>query len=301
MSEEFRIDHKMELAENFEKSGKYLHAIQIYNSIIDEPVVFPEAYIQLAGLYEGLGNIEQGKKILELFITRDSESLDARIYTSQYLLKHSYWDEVCEVLDPIDPEEEPLVLFWKGLSYFNLNDFEIAKITLLKFLVLDKNLELRQHVYLLLAKIEIELNEFRAALNFAREIEFTYSESWDVKLTLAKIYFNLNMLTHAAESIDRALKINSKEKLILECAGKIYYRIGDLKKAQKCFDKLLEETDSFSAEVYTYIAALAKENEDIEKARVNYELALSLDPNYPSAIQGLKSLGINENKLDSSK
>ena len=45
MLDENQITHKMKLASDFEMQGKFLHAVQIYNSIILEKPDFTDAYL----------------------------------------------------------------------------------------------------------------------------------------------------------------------------------------------------------------------------------------------------------------
>lgn len=61
--DEERIKYKLKLASIFISEGKNLHAIQIYNSLIQETDL-EDIYYLLAELYEDIGYMNAGEKIL---------------------------------------------------------------------------------------------------------------------------------------------------------------------------------------------------------------------------------------------
>ena len=60
---EDKIKYKLNLVSQYLSEGKSLHAIQLLNSIVDE-TEDEDVYFQLAELYESMGFVKSGKKVL---------------------------------------------------------------------------------------------------------------------------------------------------------------------------------------------------------------------------------------------
>ncbi len=250
--EEERIKYKLKLASIFISEGKNLHAVQIYKKLIEE-IEKEEFYYQLAELYEDMGFIDAGKKILSELLQIKNDSNDAAMYFGQYLLRNSKWFEAIEVLNKISDSTSP-TNFLIGYAYMMLNQFELSKEYFTKYVSTDDKSELKQEANLYLAKIEYELNNFDSALNYAKNAQFVYSDSWELNLILAKVYYSLEMFTHSVTPIQKAIKLNPKEPTVLEFAGKIYFQLQDYKKAEHYLSECIEQSSEVSAEIYTFMA-----------------------------------------------
>lgn len=286
--DEERIKYKLKLAEQFISEGKNLHAIQIYLNLIEE-AGRDQYYFYLAQLYEDMGFVEGGRKILSELIEIDVENNNARLFLGEYLLRNSLWLEAIEVLNTIS-DLTPPTIFLIGYAYLMLNEFELSKEYFTKYVSKDEKSELKQEANLYLAKIEYELSNFDSALNYAKNAQINYSDFWELNLILAKVYYNLGMFTHANVPIQKAIKSNPKDTSVLEFAGKIYFQLSDYKNAEKYFSEFIEQSSEVSAEIYTLLAKSFLKQRKIEEANLFFELALKIDPAYQQAIVGKTDL-----------
>jgi tetratricopeptide (TPR) repeat protein len=282
--DEERIKFKLKLASAFISEGKNLHAIQIYLKLIEETKK-QDIYFQLAELYEDMGFIDSGKKILSDLVQLNVSDHDITLYFGQYLLRNSRWIEAIEVLATIS-DTMPAALFLMAYSNMMLNNFELAKEQFRDFISYDEKNDLKQEANLYLAKIEYELHNYNSALNYATNAQYLYSDFWELNLTLAKVYYSLDMFTHAINPIQKAIKLNSKDPSVQEFAGKIYFQLQDFVKAEKFFSEYIELSSEVSAEIYTLLAKCYVKQRKIYEANLFFELALKVDPDFKPAISG---------------
>ncbi len=283
-----KLKYKLKEVRSFIAEGKKLHAIQILQNLISEGAD-DEVYLQLAELYESLNFVDSGKSVLYDLIEKVPDDMDAKLFCGQYLLRNSKWFEAIEVLNHIT-DSNPAALFLIGYSYMMLNEFELSKEYFQKYIVSNSDKELNQEANLYLAKIEYELNHYNEALQYARKAQFLYSDFWELNLILAKVYYSMDMFTHAVKPIQKAIQLNPKDSTIVEFAGKIYFKLEDYKKAELYFSKFVEMNSEVSAEIYTLLAKSFLKQRKNDEAKLFFELALHIDPEYSPAVSGKKEL-----------
>src|SRR5512146_1857515 len=188
MPDDNQITHKMKMASDFEMEGKLLHSVQIYNSIITDKPAFTDAYFALGEVYEKLGNIDPAVELIRNFLTNHPENREVRIYLSEFLMRNQRWDDANEVLSYILPEEEPVISFFLGYSHYMQKEYEVARINFLNFLKHTEPDEMLQEANLYLAKIEINLKNFKSALEFLKKTEIIYSNFWEWNLLISVVY-----------------------------------------------------------------------------------------------------------------
>ena len=289
MELKYKLDHKMKMARDFENQGKFLHAAQLYFSLLEDFPDNSEVNVNLANLFEMMGNSESGINLLTSHLEKDPEDIDARLFLGQFLLRNSKWNEAIDVLSYLAPEEEPVASFFLGYSYFMLKDFELSKKHFLDFLKVENHTELLQEANIYLAKNELNLGNFESALSFAKKAELLYSDFWELNLIYAQTYYNLKMYTHSVTSIEKALKLNPQEPSVFEWAGKIYLKVGDYKKAEFLLRKFIEKQEFISSDIYTKLAEACLKSKKTKDALVYFDLALKLDPDNKSASEGKKN------------
>jgi len=294
----YQIDYKLKLAQDYQAQGKPLHALQIYESIINENPECADAYFGSAELFEQMGNIEPAIDLLKDYLEKDPENKTVRLFLGQYLLRNSRWEETIDVLNFINAEEEPVVLFFMGYAHFMLNEFELARINFLNFTSTAEQSELFHESHIYLAKTEIKLCNYEKALTYAKKAELMYSNYWELSAIYADIYFNLGMNAHAVSPIEKAIKLNPNEPSVYELAGKIYFKLGDFIKAERNFLKHIDASADTSADAYTELAEACLHGNKANDALVYFDLALKIDPNNKYALEGKKSAyNIVKNKL----
>lgn len=282
--DELKIKNKLNLASAFISEGKKLHALQVLNSIIDETDSI-ESNLMLAELLNEMGFEINAKKIFSNLLLQNPDNEEIKFYFAQFLITKKDWFGVVEIFSN-DENVNPKSLFLVAYSYFMMEDFDLAKKYFISYSKFEKQNELKHEINLFLAKIEYELNNYNAALRYAKAAQFIYDDLWELNLILAKIYYELNMFAHALTGVQKALKHNTDDPAVLEYAAKIYFYLDDFKKAKKYFSKFIDSGVPVSAEVYTMLANTLMKFGELEKANSYFDLALLDDPTYNPAITG---------------
>ena len=289
MDIQFQLDYKLKQARDYQAQGKLLHALQFYETVINEHPAYVDAYFGMAEVYEQLGNIEPAIELLNDFLQSDPENKLVRLFFGQFLLRNSRWEKTIEVLSYILPEEEIVVNFFMGYAHFMLGEYELAKINFISFISRAEQSELFQEANIYLAKTEIKLCNFDKALICAKRADVMYSNYWELNAIYAEIYYNLDMHAHAVTPIEKAVKLNPNEPRIFELAGKIYFKLGDFIKAERNFLKHIDLTDEASSEVYAKLAEACLKGNKAKDALAYYDIALKIDPLNKYALEGKKS------------
>lgn len=290
---ELKFQEKLKLAASYESLDNYLHAIQIYTSLINEDSSYIDSYISYASLYERMGKIPEALKIIDKLIKSNPGNDYALLFAAEFNLHYSYWNETVEIISNLDSKEFPVVDYWFGLCYYNLKEFYSAREYLEKFCKQNPDVDQSPEATLLLAKIEFELNNYKVALKYAEKIQYYDPDNWELNLIMTKIFYKLDMYSHAAQQADKALNNKKNNPEIIETAAIIYFKSGDIKKAEKFFKLLLETSDNISAEVYFYFGAIETLHKRFDKARNYLELALKIEPDFRPAIEALQKLNLN--------
>jgi tetratricopeptide (TPR) repeat protein len=289
MDKQFMLEHRMKLAEEYESSGKYLHALQIYKSLTEENPFFIEAHIKTASLYRKTGNLEAAESLLKKIIDEDPESKEIRFYYGEFLLNNAKWEEAIEVLGYFLPEEEPITAFYTGYAYFMLKEYELGRISFKNFTRIAEPGDLLYEAYFFLAKIEVELSNYDAAIKNIKKAEPALSNFWEYNYISALIYFNLGMHAHAAKLIDKSITLNAREAVNFNLAGKIYLKLGDYPTAEKHLRHFIEMKDQVASDTYAFLAEACLNNRKTAEALDFFDKALAADPDNKMAIIGKKN------------
>lgn len=297
MMDENQIANKMKMAAEFELQGKLLHTVQVYTSIISENPEYTDAYFALGEVYEKLGNIEPAIEMIKNYLQKVPENKEVRIYLSEFLMRNKRWEDSNEILSYILPEEEPVISFFLGYSHYMQKDYEVARINFMNFLQYGKPDEMLQEANLYIARIDINLKNFKSALDYLKKTELVFSNYWEWNLLISVAYYNLNMYAHAIKPIQKALTLNPKERSSSKWAGKIYLSTGDYLKAEKQFLNYIETGEDAEADIYAELAEACLKSRKATDALAYFEIALKLDPENKLAIEGKKFADIVLKKM----
>lgn len=281
-----QLDYQLKKAADFEAQGKFLHAVQVYHSVISQNPNYKIAYIRLATLYDRMGKLDASVNLLRQYIETIEDDKDIRLFLGEIFLKNSRWDEAIEVLSSILVEEQPVVSFFLGYGFFMLKEFHLARVHFTNFLSGDTNSEYHFETYVYLTRLCIELELYEDGLNYVKMAEAIFS-NWETSQLSGIIYYNQGMYYHATISFEKAIKQNDKEIGLLEWAGKAYLRHGDFANAQKYLLKYVNSAEA-SADAYTSLALACLNLQKTEEANGYFEMALALDPQNPVALVGKK-------------
>ncbi|OGU77096.1 MAG: hypothetical protein A2V93_05070 [Ignavibacteria bacterium RBG_16_34_14] len=288
----YKIENRLKSARDYEANGDNLHAMQIYNSIIEDEPDFAEAYFSLAELFEKQGNIESAKKLLTDYLNKKPGNNLVRLFYAQLLLRNSQWEDVIDILQSLSIDEEPIAAFFLGYSFFMLKNYEHAKINFQHFINSGKKTELLHQTYIYLAKTEIQLRNFESALEYAKKSEIVYSNFWELNLVFAIIHYHLDMYTHAISSISKALKLNANEPTVYKWAGKIFLKVREYLKAEENFLKYIGMVEYPASEIYSELGEAYFKTNKVKDALQYYELALKIDPFNKFAVEGKKKAAL---------
>lgn len=289
MDKNLQLEYKLKTAGDFVIQGNFLHAIQLYTSIIDEHPENAEAHFQLAEIYSKTDKLESALNLLNSFLDNYPSKDDVRLYLGQLLLRNARWEQAIEVLSLIMPEENHLVAFFLGYAHFILKEYELSRINFLNYLQFKEKTELVHEANLYLAKIEIELKNYEKALEYAKKTDVIYSNFWELNLIYAVIYYNMGMFAHAVVPVEKAIKHNPKEAAAYEWGGKIYLKLGDYYKAEKLFLKYIENMDDVPSDIYTKLGEACLKTSKTKDALTYFDVALKLDPENNNAKEGKKN------------
>jgi tetratricopeptide (TPR) repeat protein len=281
-----QIDYQLKKAADFEAQGKFLHAVQVYHTLISEHQDNKLAYIRLATLYDRMNKLEASVNLLRKYIETISDDKDIRLFLGEIFLKNSRWDEAIEVLSAILVEEQPVVSFFLGFGFFMLKEYEFAKIHFTNFLASNANSEYHYETYIYLTKLTIETESYEDALNYVKLAEKMFA-SWETNQLSGVIFYNQGMFYHATVAFEKAIKQNEKELSLLEWAGKAYLKLGDFDNARKYLLKFVESTDA-NSEAYSSLALACMNLQKSDEANNYFEMALNLDPKNEVALTGKK-------------
>jgi len=289
-NENIALKYRFQDAVNLESQGKLLHALQIFDAIYCENPKFKEAAFKIVAIYEKFNNIPAAIKLTNEMLEENSDDRKIRLFCGQFYFRNSMWNETIEVLSFFLPEEEPISSFFIGYSHYMLKEYEYAKISFLNFLANDKSSEFFPDAYIYLAKIDIQLGEFRTALDYLKNAETFYTNFYELHLLFAITYFFLGMEAHSIKSIEKSLKLNVNDGSVIEWAGKIYLKAGNYKLAEGFLRKFISENEHPSPETYSNLAVACLNTNNIRDAKTFFELAVNLDPNNRLAREALKNL-----------
>jgi tetratricopeptide (TPR) repeat protein len=282
---DYKLEYRIKTAKEFEAQGKMLHAIQIYQLLIDEFPDSPEPYINLADTYQLMGQKKSAENVLLLIRDRQPDNYEITLYYVQFLMQNKEWDKALQLLSE-ESLNDSFTAYLKGYCYFKQNKFELAKVQFLSFIISDEEPELILEAYLILAKLELELQQYENALKYVKKAEVMYNDDWELHLISAKIYYHLKMYTHSSGSIKKGIKLNENEAVLFEWAGKINLKLDNFVKAKKCFKKHIDLKEDITSGDYTNLAEACFKSGDLNEALNFYITAIKLDPKNKLALEG---------------
>lgn len=281
-----RLAHGAEL----EKQQKFLHALQIYHTIMLENPDFSEAYYKTAEMYERLGNTNAGIKILRELSESNPGEADIKLNFGQFLFRNRRWSETVKVLNDADYADEPLVLFLLGYSHMMLEEYEKAISEFNLYLGFDEKSVYRDDVFLYLGKCHVFLEQTDTAFEYLEKCGLDENEDFELPLYRAICYFRNGMTGHAKEQADIALGSEKKDTYLYEWAGRIYIETQSYQRLEKILLNFLEESEG-SAMIYTHLGIALKEQKKSEAALGCFRIARQLNPHNQYLERVIKAYG----------
>jgi tetratricopeptide (TPR) repeat protein len=289
MDKYFITEHRMKLALEYESSGRFLHALQIYKSILEEDPSNGEAVIKTAEVYRKTGNIESVSKLMNSFLEEYGDNSEVRFYFGEFLLSNAEWETAVEVLSYFTPEEKPVVAFFTGYAHFMMREFEISRVSFRNFILYGDPGELKFEAYFFIAKIELELENYENALLNLKQAESALDNFWEFNYLSAFAYYKLGMHAHAVTLVERSISLNSSESVHFNLAGRIYLKLGDYPNAEKYLRRYIIIKEKVAPETYAFLAEACLHNKKTDEAMMLFDKALAEDPLNKLAADGKKN------------
>lgn len=290
---EFEI--KFNQADQLIQENKYLHAIQVLQSLLVVPEYSRKAVIKLVEIYDLQGQIDSASKILINYLSQNDDDENIRAYFAHFLIRNEKFNEAHDILSGLSNKHHPEKSFLMGLVNFYLNDFEVALINFTEFINNNKNSEILPDAYLYKAKCNIEKSELDEAIqNLNSSIKFDNGNS-ETYTTFAKVYYLKEMYYHALEKIKISIELNPLDLDAIEWSGRIFFKLGDFKNAKKQFE-LVIEIDKSNSEIFAILGLTCLNLEDFDSAKYYFDEALKLDSTNELAQKGIPAC--NKNYFD---
>jgi len=282
-------DLLLKKADEFDRSGQTLHAVQIYQRVLDE-FNEPKSLIRLLNAYKKLKNPGAGvKKIINYFNTGFHDP-DLILYAAHYLINSEMFDEAIEILSNVDKEKYPDACFLMGKSYMKLGEYKIAKSNFINYLERGNSLEAVPITFLFLSEVEIKLNNLDAALEYASQAEKEYHNLDEIDYLYARIYYLKGMYQHGYDRINKIVDIDDiSDKYLL--AGKICYELSDYDSAFTYLSNYLEENMD-CLEALILLGNCSLKLRKYEHAEEYFQSALKINPKDSNALNGLEAIKV---------
>lgn len=294
--------------------NKPVHAIEIYNKIIDKFGLEWNVLLRIAELSEKLGDIPSAVKAMEGMLEIDPSNVSVQLVLIDYYSQGGFFDKALEIADDIlqlnpddiETRERKAQIFiqqddWKsaseeynlilkqkdvnfeakiriGLAYFfqSFKDSTILPLAKELFLILDKD-TIDWQVKMYLGAISINENNDSEAIKYFKEV--TNLASWNVEawIRLGGIYFDNGKYEEAVIVMEEAISNFPDEYAINFILGLSLAQLEQHFKAEPYLKKStdLNPDDVQTLSVYAY--TLSKVN-DPEDAIDMLKRALKIEP-----------------------
>ncbi|MFH0733445.1 MAG: CDC27 family protein [bacterium] len=281
-------------AYEFEKEGKFLHSVQLYQNLIEDADFGKLAVIRLATVYDKMEKTNSAISILEKYMVEIAGSDDEiRLLCSELMIKIGMYSQAIQNISQLTGEIRPELYFLLGIANYGLNDLNIAKINFSEFIRLTESSEYTIEAYSYLANISLNQNELNEAIQYIEKAKELGQDNYEVWFTAAKIYYYKEMFFHANDSIKKAIKIKNNDTKLLFWAAKINYQMGEYKEAENILIPLFN-SDAKDAEISAYLGMVNIKLNKIDVALRYFETSLNIDPLNQIAIQNKQKI---ENRL----
>ncbi len=251
----FELAHRLKRAQEFEGGGKMLHAIQMYQAIIDDFFDDHTAWYKLVEIYEKMGRSDSAIKLIEEMLEHFSNDNEISLFAGHFFFKHQMWEESVSVLDRMeDMSFDTITYFIHGLSSFHLGNHEQAIKSLQHFLEMELESAFLGDTNLYLARCYITIGKLNVALPYLEMAAQLMPTNPEVYHYLALYYSIIGMHSHAAEQIETSISLGSTMRETWELAAGIYEAMKDTARVEKLCRGYIEGNNEPSVIIYNSLA-----------------------------------------------
>lgn len=280
------FERKFEKAEEFFNEKKYLHAIQIYQSLLNVKHIKRKAAVKLIEIYDIQNQFESAVNVFKRYLSEEDTDEDMLTYYAQFLIRYGKYPEAHEVLSAISNDNRPEKNLFMGIVNYYLKDYEIALINFADYIKRNPKSELLPEAHLFSAKCYAKNLELDSALKHAKESEKIYNHNYEVYLILAIIYFAKEMYFHALDNIQKSIKLNPSDIKSILWSGRIFNKMGEPEQAKKIMNHAIGRIDE-DTELLNLLGMIYFELGDVNNAVKNFMKVLQINPSDEEAKEGL--------------
>ena len=242
----------MDQAHSLAEEGKYLHAIQLYNRLVNSGQPFRIPYLKLAALYAERGQLSAAVEILQR--ADNLFPLDAVIIErlGDYYLRMEEYDNAIGRYKKLAQMKLPQVHFSMGAAYYYKNNFKQAE------------------------------EQFRLTLKYDPNFP-------KINETLGELLLQRQQYTEAIDYLKKGISKNPENAVNHHLLGTAYGKIDDWKKAHKEF-ALAAELDPEQSAHWQMCGASLIQLKRFSEAEPYLHKALELFPQSIETLIGLSQV-----------
>lgn len=260
-------------------SGHYKHAIEIFYKALELDNSSSELLLEIADLYDKIGNKEKALSYIEQILDKDPTHIDALKFLKRVFERKEAWQEAEQTA--------------KNIYCISHNSADLAEIfkLLIKQNKFDEIFEFKfntndKYVYLELARAYYYKKDFQKALEILTKIQPQMTNNQDFLLLLGQCYYYSNQKESCIEIIGQFEAKNAEQMNFL---GLVETYLENYKEAVSYFNKAIKQ-NRLNSEYYYNVANVYFKQGELALAKRNYNLAISICPenqNYHFALANL--------------
>ncbi len=272
---------------SFERDEKFLHALQIYKRLLNDDNYKKKAALRISALYDKMNKSKEATKFLDAYCSDNSNDIETVKYLASRFIQEKEYRKAVDLLSGQSAKDNPEINFLLGYANYYLGEFEIAEEKFAEFISSGKRKDLHAEAFLLLAKSELNLGLIDKAFEAVEEGENLDPENGELFFIKGKIYYLRQMYRHGYEAVKRALVFNVGEPKYFKLLAKILFKMDEFERAEKYLMNL-NAMNYVDEEIYALLGFTHLKRKKKSKAAKYFEQAISLNPDYNYAKEGLK-------------
>ncbi len=193
--------------------GSYLHALQLYISLLERNIFDRTLVIGIISVYEKLYRpdaISKFARQFELNLVEDSSTYNLVMFS---LLKNNLIEAADNLVDK--GVDSKLKNYFKGVIAFEQKDYEISVINLREFIEGNKKSVYLPEALYYLAESYFRLEKFDESYQLAKEADYFLPEDNRVKTLLTQVCFELGMIETAIKYFKDIVKTDDERYFML--------------------------------------------------------------------------------------
>lgn len=319
-----KLDDELSLAETYSNILYNNQSTEATNELVKNDLLMTNSdyanYLAAFGYYKS-NNFKQASEYIDIAISQNPSNLNYQKLKAQILAELNKNTEAIKVVDNLKKQQlnsyeyenkiaslEQFVLYkikkadWEknyhlGYYYYLENDSSKAIRTLQSALSCKKRHD-NGEIYGLMSEVYLSMAEFEKASDCAKKsLKISHNNS-KALITLGDLNYKNKNYKLAFAYYKKATVSNKKSFTSLVKEAQTYQKLGNTKKAQEIYTKILK-TSSNIAEAYYNIALLS--NNDNQKQIIYLKKALAINPLYESAWIELARINIEKEDYDTAQ